>query len=120
MPISLNKPVQAFINVLNDLFNIEKNGSLTGYFFDPHNVTCSRICATPVESVGIVLNVTLEMLKKRFDACYKSIILKSTIKLIKKANKFRNLEKPEKIICIVGINMQMFGSSFLVTQFETL
>ncbi len=57
---------------------ILKKGSLTGYmqiikeniafsifsllhryFALPHSVVCSRICATPVESVGVVLNVAL-------------------------------------------------------------
>ena len=49
------------MNVFKDLFNMLKNGSLTGYFSEPHNVTCSKICATPVESVGIVLKVTLKL-----------------------------------------------------------
>ena len=35
--------VKAFINVFNDLLIIIKNGSLTGYFFEPHSAVCSSI-----------------------------------------------------------------------------
>jgi hypothetical protein len=34
-------PVQAFMNVFKLRFNMLKKGSRTGYFFEPHNVTCS-------------------------------------------------------------------------------
>ena len=37
---------------------MEKNGSRTGYCFEPHNTVCSRIWATPVESLGTVLKAT--------------------------------------------------------------
>ena len=33
-----------------------------GYFSDPHNAVCSRMCATPVSSVGVVRNATLNTL----------------------------------------------------------
>ena len=53
-----SEAVKAFIKVLKDLLVIMKKGSLTGYFFDPHNTVCSKIWATPVESTGKVLNAT--------------------------------------------------------------
>ena len=64
-PISQKKhrfhiPVHAFMKVDKDLFNILKNGSLHGYFFEPHSVVCSRMCGTPVLSIGVVRNVTLQ------------------------------------------------------------
>ena len=48
------------MNVLIDLLSIIKNGSLTLNFSEPHKVVCSRICATPDESSGIVLNITMK------------------------------------------------------------
>ena len=51
--------VNAFIKVLRDLRIIIKNGSLTGYFLDPQSAVCSNMCATPVESSGIVLKATI-------------------------------------------------------------
>lgn len=39
--VSLCLPVNAFINVAKLRFNILKKGSLTGYFWLPHNVVCS-------------------------------------------------------------------------------
>ena len=39
-----------------------KNGSRIGYLFDPHKVVCSKICATPVSSIGTVLKPTLNAL----------------------------------------------------------
>jgi hypothetical protein len=56
-------PVKAFIKVDNDLLSILKNGSLTGNLWDPHNVVCSRMCGTPVLSIGVVRSITLEMKK---------------------------------------------------------
>ena len=49
LPIQVLKtslPVIAFI-VANDRFNIFMKGSLTGNWFDPHNVQCSRMCGIP-------------------------------------------------------------------------
>ena len=53
--------VKAFMKVLRLLFNMEKNGSFTGNFLEPHKAVCSRICATPVESDGTVLNAALNV-----------------------------------------------------------
>ncbi len=50
--------VRAFIKVLRLLFSIEKKGSRTGNFSEPHKAVCSKIWATPLESEGTVLNVT--------------------------------------------------------------
>ena len=55
----IRRSLNTFMNVFNDLLIIIKNGSLTGYFFDPHKAVCSKICATPVESSGIVLKATI-------------------------------------------------------------
>lgn len=52
-------PVIAFMNVDRDLLSILKNGSLIGYWEEPHSAVCSRICGTPVLSIGVVLNITL-------------------------------------------------------------
>ena len=52
----------AFMNVLSDRRSMLKNGSRMGYFSDPHNAVCSRMCATPVSSVGVVRNATLNTL----------------------------------------------------------
>ena len=60
--------VNAFINVFKDLLIIMKNGSLTGYFFDPHRAVCSKICATPVESSGIVLKATIKTFSSLFES----------------------------------------------------
>ena len=53
-------PVKAFIKVARERFIILKNGSRTGYRCDPHNAVCSRICGTPVLSIGVVRNDTLK------------------------------------------------------------
>lgn len=58
--LPLGLPVNAFIKVDSDLFNILKKGSLQGYFWEPHNTVCSRICGTPVLSIGVVRNWTLQ------------------------------------------------------------
>ena len=50
--------VKAFIKVFSDRRIIIKNGSRTGYFSLPHRAVCSRIWATPVESLGTVLSAT--------------------------------------------------------------
>lgn len=47
------------MNVDSDLLSILKKGSLQGYFSDPHSTVCSRMCGTPVLSMGVVLNWTL-------------------------------------------------------------
>lgn len=48
------------MNVDKDLLSILKKGSLHGNFFEPQRVVCSKICGTPVLSIGVVLKVTLE------------------------------------------------------------
>ena len=50
----IDKPVKAFINVAILRFVILKNGSRHGNFSEPQSVVCSRICATPVSSFGVV------------------------------------------------------------------
>ena len=52
-------PVKAFMKVAKVLFNILKNGSLTGYFLLPHKEVCSRICVTPVLSFPAVWKAIL-------------------------------------------------------------
>ena len=52
----LSGNVIAFKNVLRDPFTSSTKGSLRGNSLDPHKTECSSICATPVESVGGVLN----------------------------------------------------------------
>lgn len=56
----LGLPVNAFIKVESDLFNILKKGSLQGYFWEPQSTVCSRICGTPVLSIGVVRNWILQ------------------------------------------------------------
>lgn len=48
------------MKVDRDLVSILKKGSLQGYFSDPHSTVCSRMCGTPVLSMGVVLNWTLQ------------------------------------------------------------
>lgn len=48
------------MKVDRDLLSILKKGSLQGYFFDPQSTVCSRMCGTPVLSIGVVLNWTLK------------------------------------------------------------
>ena len=55
-----DSPVNAFMKVESERVSILKNGSLTGYFCEPHSVVCSKMCATPVLSMGVVRNPTLE------------------------------------------------------------
>lgn len=55
---SLNTFMNAFMNVLSERRIIMKKGSRTGYFSLPQSAVCSRICATPVESIGTVRNAT--------------------------------------------------------------
>jgi hypothetical protein len=58
----LSCPVIAFMKVLKERGIIEKNGSRTGYFCEPASTTCSKMCATPVESCGTVGKVTFQAL----------------------------------------------------------
>ena len=44
----------AFKKVFKEPFTSSTKGSFTGNSFEPHNTECSRICATPVESFGVV------------------------------------------------------------------
>ena len=53
-------PVKAFMKVERDLLSILKNGSLTGQLCEPHRAVCSRMWETPVLSIGVVLNATLQ------------------------------------------------------------
>src|SRR5882672_9211987 len=46
--------VKAFMKVASERRVMLKNGSRTGKRFDPASTTCSRMCATPVESFGTV------------------------------------------------------------------
>ena len=46
--------VKAFMNVASERRVMLKNGSLTGKRCEPASTTCSRMCATPVESFGVV------------------------------------------------------------------
>ena len=50
--------VKAFMNVLKLRLSMEKKGSRTEKRCEPHNAVCSRMWATPLESVGTVLNAT--------------------------------------------------------------
>lgn len=77
-------------------FSMLKNGSRTGYFSLPHNTVCSKMCATPVESVGVVLNVVLQI-----GSVSKKIMISSVI-------------LPEHVICIIAFNMQMTGTGCIV------
>ncbi len=53
------------MNVAILRFVILKNGSRQGNFSEPHNAVCSRICATPVSSFGVVWKATLEIKQKK-------------------------------------------------------
>mmetsp|Transcript_3565 Transcript_3565/g.16291 ORF Transcript_3565/g.16291 Transcript_3565/m.16291 type:complete len:203 (-) Transcript_3565:32-640(-) len=52
----------AFMNVLSDRRSMLKNGSRMGYRSLPHRAVCSKMCAMPVSSVGVVRNATLKTL----------------------------------------------------------
>ena len=54
--------VNAFMNVFRLRFSMEKNGSRTGNFFEPHRTVCSRMWGAPVESRGGVRNPTANRL----------------------------------------------------------
>ena len=60
--------VNELIKVLKDIIIIMKNGYITGYFFDPNRAVCSKICATPVESSGIVLKATIKTFSSLFES----------------------------------------------------
>ena len=47
-----SEAVNAFMKVDRLRLSMEKKGSRTLYFSDPHSTVCSRIWATPVESLG--------------------------------------------------------------------
>ena len=53
------------MNVDKDLLSILKKGSLHGNFSEPHKTVCSSIWLTPVESIGVVRNATLETNEKQ-------------------------------------------------------
>lgn len=59
------------MNVDRERLSILKNGSLQGYFSEPHSTVCSRMCGTPVLSRGVVLNWTL----KERDVLMKTVVL---------------------------------------------
>jgi hypothetical protein len=46
--------VMAFMKVASERRVMLKNGSRTAYRCEPASTTCSRMCATPVESFGTV------------------------------------------------------------------
>src|SRR3979490_2753477 len=46
--------VIAFMKVARERRVMRKKGSLRGYPREPASTTCSRMCATPVESIGTV------------------------------------------------------------------
>jgi hypothetical protein len=50
------------MNVDKDRRSMLKNGSRIGYFSDPQSAVCSKMCATPRSSVGVVRNATLNTL----------------------------------------------------------
>ena len=54
--------VKAFMNVFILRRIMEKKGSRTGKLFDPQSAVCSRIWATPVESLGVVRKATPKQL----------------------------------------------------------
>jgi len=56
---SSRSPVKAFINVDRERVSILKNGSRTGYFVEPQSDKCSRMCGTPVLSLGVVRSAAL-------------------------------------------------------------
>lgn len=56
-------PVKAFMKVERDRFSILKKGSRTGYLCEPQRTVCSRMCETPVLSIGVVRNPTLKTIK---------------------------------------------------------
>lgn len=88
-------PVHAFMYVFKLRFNMLKKGSRTGYFSLPHNTVCSRMWATPVESVGVVLNVVLQTVRR---------IVASRYCL------------PKHIVGVVAFNMQMTRTGCIVHQ----
>lgn len=77
-------------------FSMLKNGSRTGYFSLPHNTVCSKMCATPVESVGVVLKVVLRTVR--------------TIEYITKHH------IPKHIVGVVAFNVQMTCAGYIVHQ----
>ena len=48
--------------MFNDPLINSTNGSLIGYFLDPHSTECSKMCGIPVELLGGVRNVTPNVL----------------------------------------------------------
>lgn len=60
LPVILCSPVNAFMNVDNERLSILKKGSRTGYFWEPQSTVCSRMWGTPVLSIGVVRNWTLQ------------------------------------------------------------
>jgi len=54
------------MNVDRDLVSILKNGSRTGYLFEPHSDKCSSMCGMPVLSLGVVRNATLMAHRQHF------------------------------------------------------
>ena len=54
--------VKAFMKVASDRRVMLKNGSRTGNRFEPARTTCSRMCATPLESFGTVGKKTAKAL----------------------------------------------------------
>lgn len=58
--------VNAFMNVARERFNILKKGSRQGYLADPQRTACSSIWDTPVSSIGVVRNATLQTSREKY------------------------------------------------------
>ena len=52
----------AFMKLASDRLSMLKNGSRTGYRSEPQSTVCSRMCDTPLESLGAVRKATLNTL----------------------------------------------------------
>ena len=52
----------ALRNVFMEPLTSSTNGSLDGYFSEPHRTECSMMWGTPVESTGVVRNAILNTL----------------------------------------------------------
>ncbi len=109
----VNLPVNALVNVARDLLIILKNKLRTGYFSEPHSVECSKMCGTPVLSIGVVRKATLET--RNF--CFYSLHRSATAKKPKAQKQcLRFVASPESVVSIISGNVQMFSSCFVVHQ----
>lgn len=92
------------MNVDRDLLSILKNGSLQGYRADPHSTVCSRMCGTPVLSMGVVRNWTLEHVKQR--------LVKGAHALVSEG--YRQPRLPEEVVGVISGCMKVLSSGFIV------